>query len=190
MNKKHSEGEVRFSKNKIIFLDIDGVLNNDAWMAGDRWEMLQAQASSPHTPRAQLWKPYWDFAPKNVILFNEFLDKTDASIVVSSTWRKGKTPKELEEILFNNGNVNVLGRIIGKTEDFYAGHKMSEHVPRWKYIKRWLDENAADNIVFVVIDDDPEAWSQGPYFVWTDPRVGFTVEDSLHALQILNRENP
>ena len=190
MNKKRKEGEARFSKNKIIFLDIDGVLNNDTWMDGDRWNMLQAQASSPYTTRTQMWKPYWDFAPENVTVFNEFLDKTDASIVVSSTWRKGKTPAELEEILFNNGNVNVIDRIIGKTQDFYVGKRFSQHIPRWKYIKRWMDENPIDDLTFIVIDDDPEAWEQGPQFIWTDPNVGFTKENALHGLTILNGENP
>lgn len=186
MNDKTKEAEPKFSKNKIIFLDIDGVLNNDVWMDGDRW--TNVFPLGPYQTRTQAWVPYFDFAPENVRIFNKILNETNASIVVSSSWRKDKTPAELEEILIQNGGVDCLGRIIGKTVDHYPNRRFSEHIPRWKFIEKWMKENAPKDMVFVVLDDDHEAWSQGHTFVWTDPRVGLTEDNARHAIQVLNGE--
>lgn len=172
---------------KIIFLDIDGVLNNDVWMDGDRWTDV-FPLTSPYRTRTQAWVPYFDFAPENVRQFNKVLNETNASIVVSSTWRQRKSPAELEEILIQNGGVDCLGRVIGKTVDSHPRRRFSQDRPRWEYIKLWMEENAPKDMVFVVIDDDPKAWSQGHTFVWTDPQKGLTEDDARHAIQVLNGE--
>lgn len=74
---------------RVLFLDIDGVLNHgetDAY-----------------------------FEPERVQILNKILVATDANLVVTSTWRIGATAEEMEEVLASQG---VLpGRVIGVTPD-------------------------------------------------------------------------
>lgn len=55
---------------KIIFLDIDGVLN-----------------SADHLDHTKHCNGYSDISPKKVKLLKKIVDRTGAEIVLSSTWR-------------------------------------------------------------------------------------------------------
>jgi hypothetical protein len=70
---------------KVIFLDIDGVLN-------------------------LFWKPKWD--KKCVKNLNLILEYTKAKIVIISTWKNHKTLEELK-IIFNKQG--IIGEIYGVT---------------------------------------------------------------------------
>lgn len=167
--------EVKNEKQKIIFLDIDGVLNNDKWMS-------ERDLSGG-------WVPYFDFCPENVALFNKVLKETNASVVMSSSWRNGKSLDLLQEILVENGKVDERYlNLIDKTLDDgqYPNRRLSERVPRWKYIAKWLEMKAPKDCVFVVIDDFFDAWEQGPNFIWTDPRVGLIEGNANYAIEFLN----
>jgi hypothetical protein len=76
---------------KVIFLDIDDVLNT-----------LSTRQ------RGEL------FDPVNVRAFNEVLDSTSAEIVVSSTWRLSASAAEWEQILLGAG-IHAAGRVLGVT---------------------------------------------------------------------------
>lgn len=76
---------------KVIFLDIDDVLN-----------------TRPARERGEL------FAALNVNSLNEVLDRTSAMIVVTSTWRYCTSSAEWEEILQSAG-IRAAGRVLGVT---------------------------------------------------------------------------
>jgi len=76
---------------KVIFLDIDDVLNT-----------LSTRQ------RGEL------FDPNNVKAFNSVLDSTSAGIVLSSTWRLSASLYEWEEILLGAG-IHATGRVLGVT---------------------------------------------------------------------------
>ena len=55
---------------KYIFLDIDGVLNSMDWFEQNKYT-----------------KGYTEINPGKVKLLKEIVDRTDAKIILSSTWR-------------------------------------------------------------------------------------------------------
>ena len=76
---------------KVIFLDIDDVLN-----------------TRPTRERGEL------FDSVNVAALNVVLDRTSAMIVVTSTWRLSATAAEWEEILTSAG-IHACERVLGVT---------------------------------------------------------------------------
>jgi len=76
---------------KVIFLDIDDVLN-----------------TRPTRERGEL------FDAMNVKALNAVLDRTTAMIVVTSAWRLCTTSTEWEEILTGAG-IHASGRVLGVT---------------------------------------------------------------------------
>lgn len=64
---------------KVIFLDIDGVLNHQS-----HYEWLM---TTDEPTLLQRTYPYTEFNPKSCQLLKDIIDETDAQIVVSSSWR-------------------------------------------------------------------------------------------------------
>jgi len=58
------------------------------------------------------WDRYGDLAPACIAVLNEIIAETGADVVVSSTWRYGKTVAELQEMLDAHG---FAGRVRDKT---------------------------------------------------------------------------
>lgn len=106
----------------IVFLDIDGVL--------------------VHTG----CKLPWEMDPDCVTVLQEFCNKHNAKIVVSSAWRIGRSIAELEFSLFSYGLDK--GLVIGKTDlgDF-KGRRDDE-------ILEWLDEYGYKGDYIVIDDED------------------------------------
>lgn len=118
---------------KIIFLDIDGVLNSV-----DYFEQVKD------------CKGYKEINPEKTKLLKEIVDRTGAEIVLSSTWRDlGKRKDEPEHPMYT---------YLTDTLKEY-GMKITEHTPcigqnRPKEIKAWLDNQPDKDIRFVSLDDD------------------------------------
>ena len=74
---------------KIIFLDIDGVLNSEKWYI----EIFDKNLY----PNLENY-PLCEFDPLAIEQLNLLTDKTNAKIVISSTWRMGRTIDELKNI--------------------------------------------------------------------------------------------
>lgn len=157
---------------KIVFLDIDGVLNNELWFVG-----------SGSTRKADD-KKEWElshFDPRCVGLLNDITDFTGAKIVVSSSWRIGRSFDDLQELLEDAG---VTGGIIDRTPRLHftgvEGYNYS--VPRGNEIKCWMELNKdllGQSIGkyddYVILDDDSDMlyWQRNNFF-WCDPYVGLT----------------
>lgn len=113
---------------KIIFLDIDGVLNSMDWFE-----------------KTKDMRGYREINPQKVEFLKEIVDKTNAEIVLSSTWRN--IPEHplflyLADILKDKGL---------EIKSFTP--KLEQNRP--KEIKAWLEKNAAEEIEsFVSLDDD------------------------------------
>jgi len=98
---------------KIIFLDIDGVLNNHASLT-DGVHLL------------------WE----KCLLIEDLCEHTGAKVVVSSVWRLGTDIKELKHILWRSG----LSQVIDKTPNSKKGFRGDE-VRMWmqdKVVERYV----------------------------------------------------
>lgn len=159
---------------KVIFLDIDGVLN-----------MMHINMGKDE---------YGDiFHDHFVNNLRYIIDQTDVKIVISSTWKmSGLTiMKELWEFR------NLPGEIIDVTTDCpqIQGVEFYDLVERGHEIQEWLDNNEVDN--YVIIDDVPDMLkSQEDHFVKTSNNhshsdhihgLGLTIECSEKVINILNR---
>lgn len=154
---------------KIVFLDIDGVLNN-------------ADDSDPHTYKDGCYF----YSPACVTRLNNITDKTGAKIVVSSTWRLGKTVEQLQAQLLEMG---VTGDVIDKTcslahLDGYRGNEIIKWVKDNEDLLGYHHYNFKE---YVILDDDSDMllW-QKDNFVHTDGYRGLTDSDVYDAISILN----
>ncbi len=159
--------------NKLIFLDIDGVLNSRLWYI-----------------RTKGKRDIEDLDTEAVGFLNSLIKSTDAKVVVTSTWRLNRTVKELQTILNRNG---FQGEVIDKTKDLKYGDGGQWSV-RGNEIHCWMDENATkfgfnqyDFKNYVIFDDDSDMlYWQRNNFIQTDPYVGLTPTDVYKAKKILN----
>jgi hypothetical protein len=144
---------------KVIFLDIDGVINSMSglYMRGGQSVM--------------------DLYVEHIQVLKWILDKTDARIVISSTWRIGMTVEELKRMFYNYGLPSRY--IIDKTPRFTGEQRGFE-------IKHWLDNCDVDVESFVVLDDDNDMDVVRDNFVQTKHDYGLTYVEGHKAVEMLN----
>lgn len=155
---------------KIIFLDIDGVLNSDSIL-------------SEYIP--EIDGEYYPYQPHLVENLNSILKRTDARIVVSSTWRLGESVERLQYLLTHMG---VKGEVVGKTDSY-----SDKFVVRGNEILKWIQDNQNllgchhyDFYDYVIIDDDSDMlYSQRNNFVHIQDEEGLTKEYAEQAIEIL-----
>lgn len=154
---------------KLIFLDIDGVCNNNQFF-------LDFNKSG------KKFHPDDMIDPVNVLQLNKIIAQTQAKIVVSSSWRVCQSVERLQNLLSRHG---VLGEVIDKTPDFCIQSKT-----RGEEIQSWLDEynqnpEGEDIESFVIIDDESDI-HQKENFVQTSMDTGLIELHVQLAIQILN----
>lgn len=163
---------------KIIFLDIDGVLNT-------KWWYTQMDRNTPKD------KYGYAFDPNAVANLKKILDETGAEIVISSSW-KSYGLSELEEMWQDRG---LPGKLIGVTPNSVSDEMLLnadlDHMElfsiRGMEIKEWLSKHGKRVSHYVIIDDmDNMLQEQQPHFVWIDPEVGITEGNVAQAIMILN----
>ena len=137
----------------MIFLDFDGVL-------------------AP----IRRWDRYEDLDPACVQVLNEIVARCSADIVVSSTWRYGKTVAELQAMLDAKG---FAGRVLDKTPSGPPGTDRGEE------IAAWLAEHDVES--YVIIDDHVVTGELRAHLVLTHPARGLLPADSPRAIATLMR---
>ena len=164
---------------KVIFLDIDGVLNTKCWYT-------QMNGNTPKD------KYGYTFDPRSVANLKKILDETGAEIVISSSW-KSLGLSELEEMWQER---RLPGKLIGITPNSVSDemllnadldHMELFHI-RGMEIKEWLDKHGKKVSHYVIIDDvDNFLSSQKSHFVQTDPEVGITESDVKKVVRLQNK---
>jgi hypothetical protein len=137
----------------VIFLDIDGVL----------------------APIRQ-WDRYGDLDPACIRVLNEIVERAEADVVVSSTWRHGRTVGELQAMLEAAG---FTGCVVDKTPTLAAGGDRGDE------IAAWLAEHAVGG--FVIIDDHLDMGRLRAHLVLTHPAHGLRPADAPRAVATLMR---
>lgn len=146
---------------KIIFLDIDGVLNSEKSMR----ELYNEGG-------LRLLNDYP--APEHVKWLNKIISKTGAKIVVTSTWRK---LHNFLSLLYIFHLCNIEGELIGTT--------LNLHKRRGYEIQDWLDNSGYTVESFVILDDDSDMEHLMDYLVKTDTTIGLTEKEADKAIEIL-----
>lgn len=153
---------------KVIFLDIDGVLNE----AGSK-------SRSPHG--------FIGVDDDKVAILKQIVDVTGAAIVLSSTWKKGwsANPDEIDDdAVYLNKKLARHGlRIIDKTID--------DTWNRGFGVKAWLGTHTVE--AWLVLDDDIfedfEREEIMPHFVQTSFLYGGLTEKHIPmCIEILSKE--
>ena len=148
---------------KVIFLDIDGVLNSNDYFDRRNQGLINDE---------------YDIDQNLIAKINELINKTGAEIVVSSCWRnvgKEKVNQKLRES-------GLCKDIIGITPKLYT---------RGEEIEAYLSQHA-DIKQYVVIDDDVcyiQTHISDSKIANTDWRYGLTNKVKQRALSILNNLN-
>lgn len=151
----------------IVFLDVDGVLNNDGTFARAKFLFAGKPISGD-----ELDANFID--PMNVVRLKALLDLTGARVVVSSSWRSRGLDR-MRELLASKGIDPSL--VVGLTPELpgrLRGHE----------IDAWLRENPGHDR-FVILDDDADMAPHEDRLVRTDHGVGLTRSDAALAYRIL-----
>lgn len=137
-------------KQRIIFLDIDGVLNGCGFWSALGWN-LACKLNIKDWYRKHTRDPFGVHEEK-VRRLSRIIKASGAKIVMSSSWRHGwwKTPyeeqwenqKKLTD-LFNKYNIEV----IDVTSSSSDGRRDQE-------IKAWVNEHLDEIYSFVILDDE------------------------------------
>lgn len=110
---------------KVIFLDIDGVLNSDEYF--DKTKNLNIEGIRR------------DIDVEKIELLKKAIDETGAKVVLSSSWRYTKKAQDLKELLAHY-------EIYADVTPFIQNNRGVE-------IKQWLSDN--QNVEdFVIVDDE------------------------------------
>lgn len=179
---------------KVIFLDIDGVLNcekafKDGYCRYVDWEGGHHMA----------------FYPPSKVPLNKLIQETGAKIVISSTWRSSG----LEFMRNVWEQEDMKGEIISITPHLYF-EGVNESVPRGCEIDKWLRDKGFRHVnwseeiqkhyvdksgieSYVIIDDDSDMlYKQRNRFVHVEPsprnKMGFTIDHYRKAVEMLNKK--
>lgn len=170
---------------KVLFLDIDGVLNSAQsarfWHRNRDQKLWENELYEgwEGSLKGYLAQEFCPIACQNLTMILEEL--SDLKIVVSSTWRIGETVESLKKILSFSDLVS--NAIISTTP-------VHRDDPRGLEIQAWLDEHKNHGKVneqvshFVIVDDDADMEHLVPHLVQTDNRVGL---DYNKAWEIIKR---
>jgi hypothetical protein len=184
---------------KVIFLDIDGVLNSEkAYRSGEcnytkwNWE----NGTEDH---------HQSFCSWSKELLNKLIEETDAKIVISSTWRSSgiefmRKVWELEgmrgEIIgitpSFRGDINGYTIPRGCEIDYYLEHDLKFHHINWDngVQQEYIEKSGIEN--YIIIDDDSDMlYEQRNHFVHVLPsprnKEGFNQKYYKEALAKLSK---
>ena len=150
---------------RVVFLDFDGVLNSQKYIDWDVALYTSAQID-----------------PRAVALVNDLVSRSDAKVVVSSSWRLIHTDRGLSRLLGERG---FSGEIIGTTPRL---HSTGLGIPRGRgdEIRAWLNEYREQVEGFVVLDDNGD--EMGPvarHLILADPACGLVDSDVERACEVI-----
>ena len=154
---------------KIVFLDIDGVLNSEAHLEVNPPDKTLRMSDD------EWWAEMLD--PSAIERLNYLLERTEAVVVVSSSWRWARDNEQLLRVLRSKG---FTGKIVDSTPQ-------KNEKNRGREIKNWLDSYDGVLESYAILDDDGDMEPLRRRHVLTDPQVGLQDADVKKAIKLLRR---
>lgn len=161
---------------KVIFLDIDGVLNSfekhaDLTMPHNAW--------NPETMNAFGIK--LEVFDEQIERVNRITAETGAKLVLSSSWRIGYLA-DWADVVIHLHNSGLKGFIVGRTP-----HRDDLNT-RGQEIVAWFKDHPSEKIEsFIILDDDNRMDPVMNRLVQTDHQVGIQDNDVEKAIAMLNQ---
>lgn len=151
---------------KVIFLDIDGVVNTPLPYKG-KIRYFHERDGRVNNKQA-------------IQLLNQLCKETGARIVVSSTWRYDGFER-IQEILVNSG---LKADIIGITPILKDGVNNI----RGDEIQAWIDKQEIKPEKYIILDDDEDLYEDQieHHFVKCEGLIGFTIKQYVEAKDLLS----
>ena len=162
---------------KVLFLDIDGVLNCMMPTPSDDHEWVDLDE----------WR--YGLNPQLVARLRFVIANTGCKIVVSSSWRHHTSYAPYQP---DRNWRDVLAEMLHRTEDeVFAGSTPTDfkNGQRGIEINQWLESHPVD--AYCVVDDevvDILPYVDNSKVVKTDMRYGLTIEDARRIINVLNKE--
>lgn len=145
---------------RVIFLDVDGVLNN-------RYSM-------------SLGGGLYNVDPRCVEALNKICTEANAVCVLSSTWRLGWPILAFQQFMEENG---FTGKVVDKTpvmRDEERGAEIAAYITQ-------CNEHGYPIESWVILDDDSDMGPLLPFLVQTDHEKGLMEWQADKAIEILNQ---
>ncbi len=160
---------------KILFLDIDGVLNS-----------RQFQIRRVGQPQPEE-RPLWDLDPQAIGTLNKIVVPTGCEVILSSTWRKLWTLSDLNCWLQSLGFEGFVTGVTPVSPGWCerAGVERSQH-ERGLEIEWWLRENTDLQCAVAILDDDSDMSNLKHRWVHTPQIRGLQEQDVDKCLTLLN----
>jgi hypothetical protein len=149
---------------KIIFLDIDGVLNSVEYSVASRTNERRTRID--------------DADPTKVGLLRFVCEQTGANLVISSTWRIGRQPEWFKGFFaafgWPDAPIGGMATTRAKTSVVGRGDEVAE----------WLHDygSLVDN--YVIVDDDSDFYPEQP-LVQTNSVYGLTLKETIAMIDML-----
>ena len=186
---------------KIIFLDIDGVLNHEEWYTSGR-----AHEAYEATGKTDI-KAY-NFDPESWKWIQKLIDETGAKIVLSSSWRWYDLQATIEEYK-NTAFKPIIDNLVGVTPGTMSRNRGQEINRFFDIVNgnitqnlpqaiEWLKEHPLEILSstgqkidqYVIFDDNIDMTKeQKKHLVQVDSWVGIQEKDYIKAKKILNNED-
>lgn len=161
---------------KIVFLDIDGVLNH---------EHFYKEKHGKRSEESTINYPYSEIDPKSVERLNILCKETGAKVVISSTWRRSGLEYCKDVLEFHGFTGDIIDITpSGRGEMTLRGNEILQWV---KDNQELLGESYYNFTEYVILDDDSDMlYWQRNNFLLIDRFVGLTMGNVFQAKKILN----
>lgn len=165
---------------KIIFLDIDGVLNSEEWYKSVSVRVIEQE------PNFNPSNTEYNFDPSVWKWIQKLIDETGAKIVLSSSWRYWSLQATIDNLV--GVTPGLMSRCRGQEiKRFFENMQKGNDDVNEKYKLQIISDLHEKIESYVIIDDDCDfTKEQLPHLVQTDSLYGMTENDYLKALKILN----
>ena len=161
---------------KIIFLDVDGVLNDHTYTekCAKKLKKLNLSPSLMNFERVP-------FNPRSLKNLQKIILQTGAEIVLHSTWRLHQG-----ELYVLRARLAEYGIKLNEMTESLSSLTITSHKEEEisKYLEKHIKE-LGEEIQFVIIDDND---LEMPHLVRTDYRRGLTKKKAEECIEILNKE--
>lgn len=175
---------------KIIFLDVDGVINHTTWFnwAHQHPEFLKDGGHK-------------NIDPNSVRKIVQICEETGAGIVMSSSWRWNNFEQTIKKLYGIRDLRPILDRMIGvtvRTEERFRGEEIKYFLNDCRKNHFNNEFNTWNPLVkpkikisnspkYVILDDDCDMLEeQLQFFIHINDDIGISDEDVKNAIKILN----